>query len=164
MQLVTPGIGLVFWMLVTFLTVLFLLTKFAWKPILNMIKEREDHIDNALKSANEARNEMAKLQADNEKILAEARKERDAILKEARETQDMIIAEAKHTAKAEAEKMVKAAQSAIESEKNAALASIKQQIVQLSIEVAENVLRKELSSETKQSGLMNDMLKDIKLN
>ena len=164
MGLITPGIGLIFWMLVTFTSVMFLLKKFAWKPILSTLKEREDSIDNALKAAADAKLQMAKLKSDNEAILAEAKNERDALLKEARETQDMIISEAKNKAKAEADKMIKAAQEAIQSEKAAALESMKEQIVTLSVEVSEKILRQELSSETKQSDLISNLVKDIKLN
>jgi len=164
MELVTPGIGLLFWMVLTFSTVLFLLKKFAWKPILSTLKEREDSIEEALRSAADARTQMAKLKSDNEQILADARAERDSLLKEARETQAMIVSEAKHKAKEEADKMIKAAQDAIQNEKAAALESMKEQIVSLSIEVSEKILRKELSSEAKQSDLVSDLVKDIKLN
>jgi len=164
MGLITPGIGLIFWMLVTFTTVMFLLKKFAWKPILSTLKEREDSIENALQAAADAKLKMAKLKSDNEQVLAEARNERDALLKEARETQDMIISEAKNKAKDEADKIIAAAQAAIQSEKAAALESMKEQIVTLSIEVSEKILRNELSSESKQSNLVSDLVKDIKLN
>lgn len=164
MGLITPGIGLIFWMLLTFTTVMFLLKKFAWKPILSTLKEREDSIENALKAASDAKLQMAKLKSDNEQILAEARNERDALLKEARETQDMIISEAKNKAKDEATKLVVAAQAAIQNEKTAALESMKEQIVTLSIEVSEKILRKELSSDVKQSDLLSNLVKDIKLN
>ena len=151
-------------MLVTFTTVMFLLKKFAWKPILSTLKEREDSIENALQAAADAKLKMAKLKSDNEQVLAEARNERDALLKEARETQDMIISEAKNKAKDEADKIIAAAQAAIQSEKAAALESMKEQIVTLSIEVSEKILRNELSSESKQSNLVSDLVKDIKLN
>ena len=164
MELITPGIGLIFWMLVTFTTVLFLMKKFAWKPILGMLKEREDSIEDALKAAADAKLSMAKLKSDNEETLAQARSERDALLKEARETQDMIISEARNKAKEETDKMILAAQVAIQSEKAAAIESMKEQIVSLSIQVSEKILRKELSSETKQSDLVSDLVKDIKLN
>ncbi|MBN2668746.1 MAG: F0F1 ATP synthase subunit B [Bacteroidales bacterium] len=164
MDLITPGIGLVFWMFLTFLTVLFLLKKFAWKPILNSLKEREDSIENALKAADDARAQMEQLQSDNEKILAKAREERDSLLKEARETQELIISESKAKAKEEADKLIKAAQISIENEKNAAVESMKIQIVSLSVEIAEKILRKQLEDAKAQNELISELVKDIKLN
>ncbi len=163
MNIITPGIGLVFWMVLSFSIVLFLLKKFAWKPILDSLKERETSIEDALKSAEQAREEMAKLNAENEKILAQARAEKEAILKDAKETQNMIIAEAQNKAKLEGEKLIASAKVAIENEKNAAMASIKEQMVDLSIEIAEKVIKQELSDKDKQSHLIEDLLKEVKL-
>lgn len=164
MELVTPGIGLVFWMLLSFSIVLFILKRYAWKPILKMIKEREDSIDGALKMADKAKEEMAKLQSDNEKILAEARKERDALLKDAREMKDKIIADAKNQASIEANKLVESAKASINTEKLAALTEIKNQIAFLSVDIAEKILQKELSSELRQKEYIENLVKDINLN
>jgi F-type H+-transporting ATPase subunit b len=164
MELVTPGIGLVFWMLLSFTLVLIILKKFAWKPILNMIKEREESIDGALKMADKAKEDMAKLQSDNERIMAEARKERDALLKDAREIKDKIIAEAKTQAGVEANKLIENAKASINSEKMAALSDIKNQIAFLSVDIAEKILKKELSSDLRQKEYIENLVKDINLN
>ena len=139
MQLVTPAIGLVFWMSITFLSIFFILKKFAWKPILNMIKEREDSIESALQSAEKAKLEMKELQASNERILAEAIAERENLLREARETKDAIVNEAKTKAKAEADKLINQALESIKNEKMAAITELKNQVAALSIEVAEKI-------------------------
>ncbi len=128
--LVSPGIGLIFWMLLSFSILLFILGKFAWNPILKMIKEREESIAKALQSAEEARKEMQRLQANNEQIIAEARKQADQIIKEAKEIKDKIIAEAKQTASQEADKIIKNAQLIIENEKNQAMREIRNQIIE----------------------------------
>src|SRR5665213_3590913 len=134
MELVQPAIGLVFWMMVTFLIILFILKKFAWKPILGMIKEREEGIEKALKSADDAMETMRELKSSNEKILAEARAEKDVMLKEARETKDAIINEAKVKAKIEADRMVAQARESINTEKLAAITELKAQVATLSID------------------------------
>lgn len=162
--MVTPSFGLFFWMMVTFLVVLFLLSKFAWKPILKMIKEREQSIDDQLKSAEKARAEMVALQAGNEKLLAEARRERDVILKEARDMKDAIVGEAKTRAKTEADKMISSARESIHNEKMAAITELKNQVAQLSIDIAEKILNRELAPENKQKELIGDLLKEAKLN
>ncbi len=162
MELVTPGFGLIFWTTLTFLLLVFLLKKFAWGPILTAVKDREESIDNALKSAEKAREEMKNLQADNEKILAEARAERDAMLKEGRELRDKTIDGAKEAAKAEAEKMIENAREQIEMQKRAAMTELKNQVAALSIDMAEKILRKELADAKKQEALINEMLEDIK--
>lgn len=164
MQLVTPGIGLVFWMVLSFLIVLFILKKFAWKPILKSLKDREDSIESALTSAEEAKKEMARLKADNEKILSEARQERDGILKEAREVKEKIIADAKEAAGNEANRIVMDARQEIEHQKALAMTEIKNLVASYSIEIAEKLLRRELSSESKQKEYIEDLLQDIKLN
>jgi F-type H+-transporting ATPase subunit b len=164
MELVTPAFGLVFWMSITFLTVLLLLKKFAWKPILNMIKEREESIEKALSSAEKAKNEMASLKASNEKILSDAKLERDALLKEARELRESMINEAKGKASAEADKIVAAARETIANEKLAAITELKNQVATLSIEVAEKVLRQSLANDEKQKAYVKQLLDEVKLN
>jgi F-type H+-transporting ATPase subunit b len=164
MELVTPAIGLVFWMSVTFLFIFFILKKFAWKPILNMIKEREDSIESALQAAEKAKLEMKELQAGNERILAEAMAERDNLLREARETKDAIVNEAKTKAKAEADKLINQALESIKNEKMAAITELKNQVAALSIEVAEKILKEQLSTEEKQKVLVGNLLKEVELN
>jgi F-type H+-transporting ATPase subunit b len=164
MQLVTPAIGLVFWMSITFLSIFFILKKFAWKPILNMIKEREDSIESALQSAEKAKLEMKELQASNERILAEAIAERENLLREARETKDAIVNEAKTKAKAEADKLINQALESIKNEKMAAITELKNQVAALSIEVAEKILKEQLSTEEKQKVLVGNLLKEVELN
>ncbi|MDQ3110454.1 MAG: F0F1 ATP synthase subunit B [Bacteroidota bacterium] len=164
MQLVMPDTGLLIWMMITFLIVLILLRKFAWKPILKMIKDREDSIDGALKSAENAKLEMQNLKSDNEKILAQARNERDMMMKEARDMKDNIVGEAKGKAKEEADKILASAREAIQNEKMAAITELKNQVALLSVEIAEKILKRELSDENKQKDLIGDLLKDTKLN
>lgn len=164
MGLVTPDFGLLFWMTFSFLAVLFILKKFAWKPILKSLKEREDSIDDALKSAELAKDEMARLKSDNEKILQEARGEREKLLADAREVKENIIAEAKNIAKVEADKMISSAKAQIESEKLSALNDIKEKVVSLSVEIAEKVIKKSLSSDKAQLDYASSLLKDIELN
>ncbi len=164
MELVTPGIGLLFWMLLAFTIVMVILKKFAWKPILAMLKDREESIDNALKAADNARDEMSKLQSDNEKILAEARADRDVMLKEGKEMKDQIISDAKSGAVTEANKIIEAAKATIESEKKAAVSDMKKQIAEFSIQISEKILREELSNSDKQEKLVENLLKDVKFN
>jgi len=164
MGLVTPDFGLLFWMLLTFLIVLFVLKKFAWKPILNSLKEREESIDDALKSAEKAREEMANLQASNEKILASARQEKEELLKEARDIRQKIIDEAKDKANQEANKMIELAKLAISNEKASAIEEMKQSIALMSIQIAEKILRKELADPKQQQELIDKYLNNIKLN
>lgn len=164
MSLVTPGLGLTFWMLISFSILLFILGKFAWKPILKSLHEREENIEKAIKAAEEAKLEMKKLQANNEQIIAEARKQADVIIKEAREMKEKIISEAKNTASIEAEKIIKNAHVVIENEKTEALNQIKNQIAEFSVLIAEKVIRKELSQENKQKDYIERLLKDINVN
>jgi F-type H+-transporting ATPase subunit b len=156
--------GLFFWQTLIFLLLVFLLRKFAWKPILDAVNEREEGIKNALLSAENAKRDMQNLRSDNEKLLAEARVERDVILKEAREIKDKIISEAKEDAQIQAGKMIEQAKAAINSEKNAAMSELKNQVSSLSISIAEKVLREELSNKESQTKLVEKMLGDIKLN
>ena len=164
MELVKPSIGLIFWMIVSFSIILFLLKKFAWKPILEMIKEREDSIEKALASAENAREEMKVLQSNNERILNEAKQERDQLLKEAREIKEKIIAESKATASKEGERLLKIARENIQNEKMAAITDLKNQVATLSIDIAEKILKTELSSDEKQKNLVTTLLKDVNLN
>ena len=164
MDLVTPGIGLVFWTTVTFLLVVFLLIKFAWKPVLGMINERNKSIEDSLKLAETTKAEMAKLQADNEKLLAEARKERDNLLKEAREMKDQMIAQAKADATVEANKIMAAAKISIENEKNQAMQDLKNQVAILSFEIAEKVIGKELENKKVSDEIIDESVKKFKFN
>ena len=164
MDLIKPEIGLIFWTALTFAILLFVLRKFAWKPILGAVGDREDSIKKALAEAENARKEMQNLQADNERILKEARAEREAMLKEARELKDKIVSDAKDQAKVEADKMVAQAQVTIDSEKKAAVSEIKSQVANLSVEIAEKVIKEQLGNKDKQLKLVEDMLGDIKLN
>jgi len=164
MKLVTPDFGLIFWMSLTFLTVLFLLSKFAWKPIMKMISEREKNIEEALKSAERAKNEMAKLQSNNEQLLREAQAERDELLKSAREARELMISEAKSKANEEAARMIALAKEAINNERMAAITDLKNQVAKLSLEVAEKLIKKQLSNDASQQELANKMIDDIKLN
>ncbi|HOU98019.1 MAG TPA: F0F1 ATP synthase subunit B [Bacteroidales bacterium] len=164
MPLVTPGIGLIFWMLIAFSILLFILGKFAWKPILKMLHEREESIEKALQAAEEAKLEMQKLQANNEQIVAEARKQADTIIKEAREIKEKMISDAKNAAAIEAEKVLNNAKAAIESEKNQAMNEIRNQIADFSVLIAEKIIRKELSNENKQKEYIDSLLKDINVN
>ena len=164
MDLVTPGIGLVFWTTVTVLLVVFVLIKFAWKPVLGMINERNKSIEDALKLAETTKAEMAKLQADNERIIAEARKERDNLLKEAREMKDQMIAQAKSEASAEANKIMAAAKLSIENEKNQAMQDLKNQVATLSFEIAEKVIGKELENKKVSDEIIAESIKNLKFN
>ena len=158
------SLGLFFWQLIIFVGLVLLLKKFAWKPILNAVNEREEGIRSALLSAENARNEMQNLQADNQRILQEARMERDALLKEAREMKEKMIADSKNEAQAAGLKMIEQAKAAIESEKNAAMAELKNQVSSLSLEIAEKLLKDELSNKESQMKLVEKMLGDAKLN
>lgn len=164
MDLITPDIGLFFWHTVVFLILIFLMTKFAWKPILEGVRKREQTINDALDSAENAKKEMQNLKADNERLLKEARAERDTMIKEAREIKEKIIADAKEDAQTQGDKMLAQAKSSIEMEKNAALADIKNQVATLSLQIAEKVLKAELSTEEKQQKLVEEMLDDVTLN
>jgi len=158
------SLGLFVWMLVIFIGLIFLMKKFAWKPILDAVNEREEGIRNALLSAENAKKEMLNLQSSNEKLVAEARAERDAMMKEAREIKEKMINDAKSEAQTQGEKMIAQAKAAIESEKNAAMAELKNQVSTLSLEIAEKVLRDELSNKESQTKLVEKMLGDAKLN
>lgn len=158
------SIGLFIWQTVLFLALLFLLRKYAWKPILNAVNEREEGIKKALESADNAKLEMENLQADNQKLLKEARLEREAMLKEARDIKNKMIEDAKGEAKSEANKLIAQAQAAIDTEKKAAIADLKSQVANLSIDIAEKVVREELSNKDKQVKLVESMLGEATLN
>ena len=156
--------GLFIWQMIIFVGLIFLLKKFAWKPILDAVNEREEGIKNALLSADNARKEMQNLQADNQRILQEARLERDALLKDAREMKEKMIADSKNEAQIQGLKMIEQAKAAIESEKNAAMAELRAQVSTLSISIAEKLLQEELSNKASQVKLVEKMLGDAKLN
>lgn len=158
------SLGLFVWQTVLFVGLLFLLKKYAWGPILSAVNERETGIKDALNLAEKAKMEMENLQADNQKLLKEARAEREAMLKEARELKSSMIESAKTEAKEEANKLVANAQAAIETEKKAAIADLKSVVAELSISIAETVVREELSDKSKQEKLVESMLKDATLN
>lgn len=162
--LIKPEIGLVVWTTAAFLLLLFVLAKYAWKPILGAIKKREQTINDSLATAEKVKAEMAQLQSENEALLAKAREERAAMLKEARDIKDRIIGEAKEQAKIEANKIVLDAQAAIQSQKMAALTDVKNQVGSLVIEVAEKVLRRELGSKSEQETYIKQLSNEIKLN
>jgi F-type H+-transporting ATPase subunit b len=164
MGLVTPNPGTIFWMIIIFGIVLYILRKFAWKPILNALKDREESIANALNSAEEAKKQVAGLKAENENIMAEARREKGLILKEAKEIKDKIIAEAKEKAIMETQKAVETARIQIQNEKNNAINDIKKQVAELSVMIAEKVIKKELSNKAEQEKLMDGLIDEIKLN
>lgn len=158
------SVGLFFWQTILFLVLVFILKKYAWKPILDSVSEREDTIRESLDSAENAKKELAELQSKNESLIAEAKIERDALLKEARELKDKIVGEAKGEAKEEADKIVQAAHSAIEAQKAGAIAEMKLEMASLSISIAEKIIRKELANDDKQRALANELVADLKLN
>lgn len=164
MELLLPHTGTVIWMLISFSIVLFILKKYAWKPIISALKNRENSIDEALHSAELAREEMKKLNADNEKIITEAKSVRDSILKEARNLKDDIINEAKLKAVVEAEKLIENAREAIKNEKLAAIKEIKEQVASLSITIAEKILQEKLEDSEKQNEIIDRFLRDVKMN
>ncbi len=158
------SLGLFIMQTVLFLALVFLLKKFAWKPILDAVNEREEGIKNALLSAENAKKEMQNLKSDNEKLLADARLERDSMMKEAREIKDKMINDAKTEAQVAGQKMIEQAKASIQSEKNAAMAELKAQVSTLSLDIAEKLLKDELSNKESQTKLVEKMLGDVKLN
>lgn len=164
MDLLTPSVGNIFWTAVVFLLLVLLLSKFAWKPILKAVGEREESIQDALNQATLARKEMEELKADNEKILREAKLEREAILKEAREIKEKIVGEAKDAAKVEGDRMIAAAKQSIEAEKTAAMNDIKSQIGTLSVNIAESILKQKLDNTEAQNALVENYLNNNQLN
>jgi F-type H+-transporting ATPase subunit b len=164
MDLLTPELGLFVWTLIAFLAVFFILKKFAWKPILQSLNERETGIAASIASAERVRNEMAQMQNESEKMMAQAREERSAMLKEAKETKDRIVNEAKDAAKFEANKIIADAQQQIQQQKMAALTEVKNEIGKLAVEVAEKILRKELAGPDAQSKYAGLLAEEVKLN
>lgn len=164
MNLLTPALGLFVWTLVAFLIVLFILKKFAWKPILKMLGERETGIADSIAAAERVKAEMKQMQAENETLLAQAREERSQLLKEAKETKDRIISEAKEQAKTEAAKIMDESRIQIQHQKNAAMTEVKNEIGKLAVEVAEKILRKQLSEKDAQQAYVNMLADEIKLN
>ncbi len=164
MDLILPDLGLLFWTGIVFCCLLFLLAKFAWKPILNAVNAREQKIAESLELAVKTQAEMKALKAENDQILKEARAERDNILKEAKDAANHMIEEAKTKSKVEAQKIVEAARLNINSEKAAAIAEIKTHVATLAIEIAEKVVRGELASDEKQKALAEKLAGDIQMN
>jgi len=164
MELVKPDFGLVFWMTISFLIVVFLMRKFAWGPILTSLKERETSIEDALLAAKRAKDEVANMKAENERILQEARNERDQMLKDARDAKDAMVNEARMKAQTEADRMINIARETIQNEKAAAITELKNQVAVLSIDIAEKVLRQQLSNSDQQKALVQELLKEAKLN
>ncbi|NJM24794.1 MAG: F0F1 ATP synthase subunit B [Bacteroidia bacterium] len=164
MQLLTPGVGLILWQLIIFVLLFILLAKFAWKPILSSLKDREKSIQDALDTADRARQEMAQLKSDNEKLLKEAREERDKILREARETANHLRDEAHAEAKKSADKIIEDARAAINIEKQAAMKEVKIQVAMFALEISGKLLKKNLADDKAQRALVEDYIKDLKLN
>ena len=164
MELLLPGIGLVFWTLIAFLVVFIILRKFAWKPILQSLKERETSIASAIASADSIKAEMALLRSENEALLAEARDERARMIKDAKDTSAKMISEAKEKARGEYDRIVSEAQIAIQQQKNAALTDVKNQVGKLVIEVSEKVLRRELANRNEQENFIKQQAEIVKLN
>jgi F-type H+-transporting ATPase subunit b len=164
MELLTPELGLFFWTLLAFLIVFFILKKFAWKPILKSLGDRERGIAESIASADRVRKEMGAMQAENEKLLAQAREERQNMLREAKEAGDKMINEAKDRARVEADKMIADARQQIEQQKMAALTDVKNQIGFLAVEVAEKVLRRNLATDSAQTEYARQLVEDVKLN
>ena len=164
MDLVTPDIGLIFWTTVSFAILYFILAKFAWKPILGAVNEREKSIKDALSAAEMAKEEMASLKADNEKILNEAKLQRESLLKEAREIRSRIIADAESEATEKANKLIESAKTAIENEKSAAMKELNNTVVDLSLNIAEKLLSKELDNKEKQQENIQEILENTKFN
>jgi len=163
-SLTTPAIGTIFWTTLIFGLFFLLLAKFAWKPILSAVKARDELIKSSLESAEKAREDMLKLQSDNEAILRKAREEREGILKEAREVRDKLISEAKGKATEEAEKLIEKARTGIESEKRKALSEIREQVAALSVEIASKLLGEKLKQSGEQEKLIDNYLKEIDFN
>jgi len=162
MGLLMPHTGTVIWMLIGFLTVFFLLKKFAWKPVLNALKQREDSIENALRAADAAKKDMERLNADNEKIIAAAKQERDRIIKEARELKETIVIDAKEHASSEAQKLIETARKNIKAEKETAIKQISDHVAQLSVLISEKLLQEKLSDTKEQKDLIDRLLREVK--
>lgn len=164
MNLLNPSIGIVFWTTIAFLILLFLLRKFAWKPILSTVNQREQRISESLAAAEKARAEMEQLTATNEKLLQEAREERAKILAEAKQIKEKIISDAKAEATEAQQKIAEANRQEIENQKNAAIAELKDAAAVLSLEIAEKVIRRELKDDKAQQAYVSELLADYKSN
>ncbi len=164
MGLITPGLGLIFWMTLAFLLLVYLLGKFAWKPILSMMKERETSILEALNAANRAKEEMKQLKFSNEQLLQEAKNERDSIMNEARKIRDKLLDEARTKANEEAARIIESAKANIQNEKMAAMTELKNQIAENSLTLAKFILQRELSDPKKQEEYVHELLKEVKFN
>jgi F-type H+-transporting ATPase subunit b len=163
MDLVTPHLGLVVWTTLCFAILLFILGKYAWKPILAAVAERENSIESALLRAEAVKEEMTRLTSENENLLKQARAERDAILSEAKKVKDQMITDAKATAHTEGARMIELARIEINNQKAIAMADVKNQVASLSLEIAEKVLRKEFEDQSKQDELVSQLLKEVKI-
>lgn len=164
MELVTPNVGTIFWMIIVFGIVAFVLKRFAWKPILMALHEREDSIESALNAAREAREEMQNLKAGNEELMVQARKEKEAMLRETMNLKENILAEAKEKASAEMQRSVEAAKKQIENEKARAINEMKKQMTDLSFMIAEKVIGREMADDENHRKLVEKLINDIKLN
>lgn len=164
MELLNPGIGLLFWMSLSFFVLIWLLAKFAWKPIMKALKDREESIESALRAADTAKDEMKELIFSNEQLLKEAKTERDKILKAARKVRESIIEDAKLIANEEGNRIIERAKESIQYEKMAAITELKNQIAELSIDIAEKVLREELKKDNKQKELISRLINEITIN
>lgn len=164
MQLLTPGVGLIIWQTIVFVLLVLLLAKLAWKPIINSLKDRERSIQDALDTAEKARMEMSQLRSDNEKLLSEAREERDRILREARDVSVKIREDAQLDARKASDKIVEDARAAINIEKQAALREVKAQVAMFSLDIAEKLMKKNLSTDKAQKDLVESYVKDLKVN
>lgn len=163
MELLLPGLGLLIWTLIAFIIVLVILRKFAWKPILKGLKDRETNIADAIASAERVKAEMAALKSENEVLIAKAREERAAMIKEAKETADRMVADAQGKARSEYDRIVSEAQAAIDQQKNAALVDVKNQVGKLVIEVSEKVLRKQLDNRAQQEAFIRQLADTVEL-
>lgn len=162
--LLSPNPGLVLWMIIVFSALLFLLRKFAWKPIMEGLKEREGEIEGALRMAEETRAEMAKLKSDNDRLISEARREREEIIKEAKDAANRLISEAKEDAQVQSSRILEDARASIAHEREVMVAAVKKDVAGLSLEIAEKVLRKELSDKLAQQSYIDTLVADAKLN
>ena len=164
MELVTPGIGLIFWTSVVFIVLIILLKKFAWKPILEAVEKRSKDIEDALEASNKAKAELSELTEEKKRIRKEALAEREALLKEASAIKSTILSEAKSQAKQETEKILSNAREVIKNEKFAAVTELKNQVALLSLEIAEKIVKEQLSSNSKQKALVDNLIDDVNLN
>jgi F-type H+-transporting ATPase subunit b len=161
MELVLPGIGLTFWMVLVFGLLLFLLKKFAWKPILSALKERENSIEEALKSAEAAKDQLSKLKSDNEALYKQAREERDQLLKEAKVMKETIISDAKKSAEDEGKRIIQAASEEINKQKAVAIAELKGQVASMSIAIAEKLIGNQLANNDQQKTIITSHINDL---